>query len=91
MKGHVGGGPGSCSFKVQGARVQNKPFLQVVGLELAPADKPACPKHVSIREYDFVQEWLLEMSGLARAFHLGQFVHKLESLIMAQNERWRHA
>ena len=36
-------------------------------------------------------ERLLEMSGLIRAFHLDLVIHKLESLIMAQNERWRHA
>ena len=46
--------------------------------------------HVSIRKEN-VQERLLEMSGLIRAFHLDLAVHKLESLIMAQNERWRHA
>ena len=53
-----------------------------------------CPNmslHVSIRERIFVQERLLEMSGSIRAFHLDLVVHKLESLIMAQNERWRHA
>ena len=46
--------------------------------------------HVSIRK-NYCAERLLEMSGLIRAFHLDLVVHKLESLIMAQNERWRHA
>lgn len=46
--------------------------------------------HVSIRNR-FCAERLLEMSGFGGAFHLANIVHKLESLIMAQNERWRHA
>ena len=54
----------------------NKPFLYVL--------------HVSIRKEN-VQERLLEMSGLIGEFHFDFAVHKLESLIMAQNERWRHA
>ena len=36
-------------------------------------------------------EQLLEMSGFVVEFHRVVVVHKLESLIMAQNERWRHA
>ncbi|RYM05734.1 hypothetical protein [Sphingobium cupriresistens] len=39
-----------------------------------------------------VQEWLLEMSGIYWPYS-GWYVSdiKLESLILAQNERWRHA
>ena len=59
-----------------GTSVKARPFSQVL--------------HVSIRK-NFCAERLLEMSGLIRAFHLDLVVHKLESLIMAQNERWRHA
>ena len=40
---------------------------------------------------DNVQERLLEMRGLIVEFHCDLIGHKLESLIMAQNERWRHA
>ncbi len=39
-----------------------------------------------------VQEWLLEMSGMCwpySGWHVSDI--KLESLILAQNERWRHA
>jgi hypothetical protein len=40
----------------------------------------------------FVQERLPEISGLAFAYSSGSLiVHQLESLILAQNERWRHA
>jgi hypothetical protein len=38
-----------------------------------------------------VQERLLEMRGSIVEFHCDLIGHKLESLIMAQNERWRHA
>jgi|TARA_Y100000816_G_scaffold195781_1_gene143096 hypothetical protein len=39
-----------------------------------------------------VQEWLLEMSGFCWAYSAWQGLDiKLESLILAQNERWRHA
>ena len=75
MKGHVGGGPGS---GIQGARCSVKlgRYSQVL--------------HVSIRK-NYCAERLLEMSGLIVEFHCDLVVHKLESLIMAQNERWRHA
>ena len=40
----------------------------------------------------FVQEWLLEMSCSDVGYSTGAGVDiKLESLILAQNERWRHA
>jgi hypothetical protein len=39
-----------------------------------------------------VQEWLLKMSGFWVAYSAAQRSDiKLESLILAQNERWRHA
>ena len=75
MKGHVGGG--SVSARLLGVFdiVKAKSF------------------HRSFSRFHYVnvQERLLEMSGFVREFHLGRIVHKLESLIMAQNERWRHA
>ena len=39
----------------------------------------------------YCAERLLEMSGMIVEFHCDDIGHKLESLIMAQNERWRHA
>ena len=39
----------------------------------------------------FVQERLPEMPVPLRVFPRGWIVHQLESLILAQNERWRHA
>ena len=39
----------------------------------------------------FVQERLPEMPVLLSVFPGGLIVHQLESLILAQNERWRHA
>ena len=38
----------------------------------------------------FVQEWLPEIRP-AWLIPAGQIVYQLESLILAQNERWRHA
>jgi hypothetical protein len=39
-----------------------------------------------------VQEWLLKMSGSWVAYSAAlESDIKLESLILAQNERWRHA
>ena len=39
----------------------------------------------------FVQERLPEMPAWFWVFPRGEVVHQLESLILAQNERWRHA
>ncbi len=49
--------------------------------------------YISIREMYFVQERLPEMPApVARVFpRVLDVGHKLESLILAQNERWRHA
>ena len=76
MKGHVGGGSGFWRFQGVGYSVKAKSLLHVL--------------HVSIRNR-YCAERLLEMSGLIGEFHFDPIVHKLESLIMAQNERWRHA
>ncbi len=76
MKGHVGGGSGSNVFKALVTRLKLSRSYIVL--------------HVSIRK-NYCAERLLEMSGLIVEFHCDLVVHKLESLIMAQNERWRHA
>ena len=40
----------------------------------------------------YVQERLLEIAASDLGFSPGvEVVHQLESLILAQNERWRHA
>ena len=78
MKGHVGGGLRDL-VRFQGVLgvVSIRLFSQVL--------------HVSIRNR-FCAERLLEMSVFSWGIPPGDgMVHELESLIMAQNERWRHA
>ena len=77
MKGHVGGGPGHRGVQGLGGSDKAKSF------------------HVSLHIHSIceVQERLLEAGPgwpliSKRAPVVG---HKLESLILAQNERWRHA
>ena len=87
MKGHVGGGARVQRF--QGAVHSVKlcrsymsftyPYVMGAG------------RFAYLASEDNVQERLLEMRGLIVEFHRDLVVHKLESLIMAQNERWRHA
>ena len=87
MKGHVGGG----------ARVRR--FQGVVhSVKLCRSYMSFTYPYVmgvvefcSATSEDNVQERLLEMRGLIVEFHCDLIGHKLESLIMAQNERWRHA
>jgi hypothetical protein len=50
-----------------------------------------CLKNANTPVCIFVQEWLPEMPVLLSVFPGGEIVHQLESLILAQNERWRHA
>jgi hypothetical protein len=76
MKGHVGGGSGSRRLSGVGYSVKAKPVH--------------VSYYISTRICD-VQEQAPENAGSVRAFHLDRVGHKLESLIMAQNERWRHA
>ena len=89
MKGHVGGGSGSNVFKALVIRLKlsrshmsfTYPYVMDVsfGFLLGGASERYCA------------ERLLEMRGLIVEFHCDLIGHKLESLIMAQNERWRHA
>ena len=76
MKGHVGGGPVTDNLWVSARSEKAKPFQ--------------CPyrKHTIC---DFVQERLPEMPVSSSVFPGVKIVHQLESLILAQNERWRHA
>ena len=76
MKGHVGGGPGSDGFKASGARLSQAVL------------------YVSLHIHSIcdVQERLLEMAAFFSVIPPGRMSNiKLESLILAQNERWRHA
>ena len=75
MKGHVGGGPGRQRLQGAGGSVKAKSF------------------HVSLHIHSIceVQERLPEMPASSSVFPGVVVVHQLESLILAQNERWRHA
>ena len=76
MKGHVGSGSG---------------FLRLSGVGVQiNLGRSYMSRYIPL-EY-IVQEWLLEMSGFCWAYSAWQGLDiKLESLILAQNERWRHA
>ena len=88
MKGHVGGG----------ARVRR--FQGVVhSVKLCRSYMSFTYPYVMDGSFGFwldglseryCAERLLEMSGMIVEFHCDDIGHKLESLIMAQNERWRH-
>ena len=90
MKGHVGGGPGYRYPLGAGGSVKYKPFLRVL-VGVLPW---LWLLHVSLHIHSIceVQERLPEMPACWFGIPPGWFVgHKLESLILAQNERWRHA
>ena len=65
------------------------PFLNVTSVGLAWRDEQMS-SYANTPVCIFVQERLPE-SGLLRPIPLKLVVHQLESLILAQNERWRHA
>jgi hypothetical protein len=75
MKGHVGGGPGYRWPLGVGVSVKAKPF-HVLIYALCKLCAGTAPRD----------------AGLVIGFSPDDLVgHKLESLILAQNERWRHA
>ena len=88
-EGTCGRRPGLLKPPGSGRSVKCKPFLNVTSIGLARwwkqmssyANTPVCI---------FVQERLPEMPT-ARAYSAWAIGHQLESLILAQNERWRHA
>jgi hypothetical protein len=90
MKGHVGGGPVTDSLWVSNGSVKFMPFLNVTSVGLAGGTSK-CPNTQTHQFVIFVQERLPEMPACSRLFRRGLVVHQLESLILAQNERWRHA
>jgi hypothetical protein len=75
MKGHVGGGSGFWRIQGVGYPVKAKSLFMSF-------------------MYPYVKlcaERLLEIGFSDGLFRSLERLHKLESLIMAQNERWRHA
>ena len=89
MKGHVGGGSGSQRIQGVGVSVKAKSFSYVLHVSIRNG-RPDWLWLVGLPER-YCAERLLEMSGFIVEFHCDELGHKLESLIMAQNERWRHA
>ena len=77
MKGHVGGGPGHRGVQGLGGSVKLSRSMS---------------RYISTVICD-VQERLLEagLGGLRYSTQAPMVGHQLESLILAQNERWRHA
>ena len=91
MKGHVGGGPVSRGLWARVRSVKFMPFLNVTSGGLARQDD-RMSKYANTPDCEFVQERLPEMPVLASDYSSGaSIVYQLESLILAQNERWRHA
>ena len=90
MKGHVGGGPVTGNLWVSADRSNLSRSLWFRP-KLASADAHMSQKRKHTSFVIFVQERLPEMPAWLWVFPRGQVVHQLESLILAQNERWRHA
>ena len=66
------------------------PFLNVTLAGLAWRDEQMS-SYANTPVCIFVQERLPEMPVWPWIFLRDEIVHQLESLILAQNERWRHA
>ena len=67
------------------------PFLMDPLEALAFREELICLKNANTPIVIFVQERLPEMPACLSLFRGELVVHQLESLILAQNERWRHA
>ena len=91
MKGHVGGGPQSGQFGVRVLWLNTLLIcpLNVTTKHIAPEQSGAKYAKLNVVQTDK----LLKRGSVSVGFgQLGQgFDHELESLILAQNERWRHA
>jgi uncharacterized protein (DUF608 family) len=90
MKGHVGGGPVSDSLWVSVGRSNLCRSLWISDEASASAASSYVSKTQTHQIVIFVQERLPEMPA-CQAYSAWLVVHQLESLILAQNERWRHA
>ena len=92
MKGHVGGGPVTDNLWVSDDRSNLSRSLWIRSLKLASAEELICLKNANTPDCDFCAGTAPGDAGLALAYSSGgSIVHQLESLILAQNERWRHA
>ncbi len=91
MKGHVGGGSGLPRLSGVVWSVKLSRSLWELLQDFGSVGFVYMSQYISTSLY-VVQEWLLKMSGM-RWPYSGWRVSdiKLESLILAQNERWRHA
>ena len=68
------------------------PFLMDPPEALALREELICLKNANTPDCDFCAGTAPGDAGLALAYSSGgSIVHQLESLILAQNERWRHA
>ena len=91
MKGHVGGGPVTDSLWVSADRSNLSRSLWIP-LKLRLWRELICLKNANTPDCDFCAGTAPGDAGLALAYSSGgSIVHQLESLILAQNERWRHA
>ena len=91
MKGHVGGGPVADNLWVSADRSNSSRSLMASQAEFAPTERSdvLIRKHTSLY---ICAGTAPGDAGLALAYSSGgSIVHQLESLILAQNERWRHA
>jgi hypothetical protein len=91
MKGHVGGGPVTDNLWVSADRSNSSRSLMRLPLRLAAMERAdvLIRKHTSLY---ICAGTAPGDAGLALAYSSGgSIVHQLESLILAQNERWRHA
>ena len=77
MKGHVGGGPGFLRLSGVGYSVKFRPFLYVSIYSTRIYCAGMAPEN---------ERFLIGLIPLGWRSDI-----KLESLILAQNERWRHA
>ena len=92
MKGHVGGGPVTDNLWVSADRSNLCRSLWITRRALAWRRELICLKNANTPDCDFCAGTAPGDAGLALAYSSGSsIVHQLESLILAQNERWRHA
>ncbi len=82
MKGHVGGGP---RFGVSGSGDCGKTLSLYVSIP--QAHRLNCRFVSDVVQTEWTPEHMVCCIGIPRYGGL----HELESLILAQNERWRHA
>ena len=92
MKGHVGGGPVTDNLWVSADRSNLCRSLWIHAEAFGFGAELICLKNANTPDCDFCAGTAPGDAGLALAYSSGGLiVHQLESLILAQNERWRHA